>query len=76
MRLLFCVLFLLTCTACASSGASVELSGKKFSVDIADSSEEQALGLMFRNNMPADHGMLFIFPSVAVRSFLMINSRF
>lgn len=75
MRLLFCVLFLLNCTACASSGPGVELGGKKFSVEIADTSEKTALGLMFRDNMPSDHGMLFIFPAEAPRSFWMKNTR-
>ena len=75
MRLLLCLLMLTTCTACASGGPSVELGGKRFSVEIADSSEEQALGLMFRDSMPEDQGMLFIFPNEAPRSFWMKNTR-
>ena len=59
MRLLLCVLMFATCTACASGGSSVELGGKSFSVEIADTREKQALGLMFRDEMPADEGMLF-----------------
>jgi len=66
---------LAACTACASSGPSVELGGKRFSVEIADTSQEQALGLMFRDEMPADQGMLFIFPNEAPRSFWMKNTR-
>ena len=75
MRHLFCVLFLVTCTACASSGSSVELGGKEFSVEIADTSEKHALGLMFRDSMPSDHGMFFIFPAEAPRGFWMKNTR-
>ena len=75
MRLLLCVLMLTACTACASGGPGVELGGKSFSVEIADTSEKQALGLMFRDKMPADHGMLFIFPNEAPRSFWMKNTR-
>jgi uncharacterized membrane protein (UPF0127 family) len=63
------------CTACASGGPSVELGGKSFAVEIADTREKQALGLMFRDEMPADKGMLFIFPSEAPRSFWMKNTR-
>jgi hypothetical protein len=63
------------CTACASGGPSVELGGKSFSVEIADTREKQALGLMFRDEMPADQGMLFIFPNEAPRSFWMKNTR-
>jgi uncharacterized membrane protein (UPF0127 family) len=75
MRLLLCLLMLTTCTACASGGPGVELGGKRFSVEIADSSQEQALGLMFRDSMPEDQGMLFIFPNEAPRSFWMKNTR-
>jgi uncharacterized membrane protein (UPF0127 family) len=75
MRLLLCVLMLITCAACASGGPSVELGGKTFAVEIADTSEKQALGLMFRNSMEADQGMLFIFPNESPRSFWMKNTR-
>ena len=75
MRLLLCVLMLVTFTACASGDPSVELGGKNFAVEIADTSEKQALGLMFRDNMEADKGMLFIFPNEAPRSFWMKNTR-
>ena len=75
MRLLLCVLMLTTCVACASDGPSVELAGKTFSVEIADTQEKQALGLMFRDSMPTDQGMIFIFPNEAPRSFWMKNCR-
>jgi len=75
MRFLLCVLMFTACTACASGGPSVELGGKSFSVEIADTREKQALGLMFRDEMPADQGMLFIFPNEAPRSFWMKNTR-
>lgn len=75
MRTLLCVLMLITFTACASGGPSVELGGKTFAVEISDTSEKQALGLMFRDSMEADKGMLFIFPNEAPRSFWMKNTR-
>jgi len=53
----------------------VEIGGKRFSVDIADTNQKQMLGLMYRDEMPADHGMLFIFPNEAPRSFWMKNTR-
>jgi uncharacterized membrane protein (UPF0127 family) len=65
----------LTCTACSAGEPSVELKGKRFSVEVADTREKQALGLMFRDSMPMDHGMLFIFPREAPRSFWMKNTR-
>ena len=75
MRILLCVLMFVTCTACASGGPSVELGGKSFAVEIADTREKQTLGLMFRDEMPADEGMLFIFPDETPRSFWMKNTR-
>ena len=76
MRFLLCMLILTACTACASDGPSVVLGGKTFSVEIADTREKQALGLMFRDSMPADEGMIFLFPNEAPRSFWMKNCRF
>jgi len=75
MRVLLCVLMFTACTACASGGPSAELGGKSFAVEIADTREKQALGLMFRDEMPADEGMLFIFLNEAPRSFWMKNTR-
>jgi uncharacterized membrane protein (UPF0127 family) len=75
MRLLLCVMMLSACTACASGSPSVVLGGKTFSVELATTSEKQALGLMFRDSMPEDEGMLFIFPNEAPRSFWMKNTR-
>jgi uncharacterized membrane protein (UPF0127 family) len=75
MRVLLCILMITSCAACAAKSPSVELGGRSFSVEIADTQEEQALGLMFRDSMPADEGMLFIFPNEAPRSFWMKNTR-
>ena len=75
MRILLCVLMLATCTSCASSEPSVELGGKTFRVEIAETREKQALGLMFRDSMPRNKGMIFIFPNEAPRSFWMKNTR-
>ena len=75
MRFLLSILMILICTACSAGGPSVELGGKRFSVEIAASSDEQALGLMYREEMDANHGMLFIFPNEAPRSFWMKNCR-
>jgi uncharacterized membrane protein (UPF0127 family) len=58
------------------AGPYVELNGEKFTVELAETSDKQALGLMFRDSMEEDHGMLFIFPNEARRSFWMKNCRF
>lgn len=67
-----CALF---CAACVAQEPYVRLKGEKFTVEIADTSEKQQLGLMFRDGMPRDHGMLFIFPTEGMRSFWMKNTR-
>jgi len=75
MRRLLCVLILAACSACASGEPRVVLGGKTFSVEVAETSAEHELGLMFRDSMPADHGMIFIFQDESPRSFWMKNTR-
>ena len=75
MRFLLCMLMLISCVACASGDPSVVLGGERFKVEIADTQQKQALGLMFRDSMPADEGMIFLFPNEAPRSFWMKNTR-
>ena len=58
-----------------AGGPYVELKGERFSVELAQTQEKLALGLMFRDSLPDDHGMLFIFPREARRSFWMKNCR-
>lgn len=69
------VTLLVGTSACATGPSYVELKGQRFTVEIADDPDEQALGLMFRRSMEPDHGMLFIFPTEAPRSFWMKNTR-
>lgn len=45
-----------------------------FRVEIADTPEEQARGLMFRQDLPRDAGMLFLFPAAEERAFWMRNT--
>lgn len=64
-------------TGCgAKSGARVELRDQTYRVELAETPEAQARGLMFRDSMPEDHGMLFIFPDTAMRGFWMKNCKF
>ncbi len=79
----------LTTSACASREAApagpngepmerlsvVTTSGEhSFWVEIADTEEERARGLMFRPPLADNHGMLFQFPDSAERSFYMRNT--
>jgi uncharacterized protein len=43
-------------------------------VEIAADPVRRALGLMFRRSMPADRGMLFVFPEDEILSFWMSNT--
>lgn len=59
-------------TSCEALGApTVELKGQTFIVEIADEEPEQIRGLMFRREMAADHGMLFVYGSPQPQSFWM-----
>lgn len=75
MRNVCLALAALICTSCMAQEPHVILKGERFMVDLAIDSETQALGLMFREEMADDHGMLFIFPSDGMRSFWMKNTR-
>src|SRR5262249_8282176 len=44
---------------------------RRFQVEIADTDAEREHGLMFRQQMAADQGMLFEFPGAGERSFWM-----
>ena len=70
--------FILLLAACAASPEVVLYSQTgtpvRVSVEIADSPEARRYGLMYRNALPDRHGMLFVFPGEAVRSFWMKNT--
>ena len=61
---------------CANQDAAwVELKGHRFSVDIADDEAERARGLMFRDTMARDRGMLFVYEAQQPLAFWMKNTR-
>ncbi|GAB4170880.1 MAG: DUF192 domain-containing protein [Wenzhouxiangellaceae bacterium] len=61
--------------ACEAKDPWVEVGGKRYHVEIADTPETRARGLMFRDRLDDDAGMLFIWPNSAPRSFWMRNTR-
>ena len=65
---------LLLLGGCAS-GNWVELGGQRYNVEIADDDAERARGLMFRDAMASDHGMLFIHDREEPQSYWMKNTR-
>ncbi len=47
---------------------------RAFTIEIADDQSERSAGLMFRETMDDDHGMLFVFPGSAPLGFWMKNT--
>jgi uncharacterized membrane protein (UPF0127 family) len=45
-----------------------------FKIEVADDESERSAGLMYRNYLPADRGMLFIFPQQRQVGFWMKNT--
>jgi len=46
----------------------------EFSLEIADTPEERATGLMSHENLSKNHGMLFVYDDEDIRSFWMKNT--
>ena len=51
-------------------------SGKTITLELARSDEEKGQGLMYRESMPADSGMVFLFDKPELRAFWMKNCHF
>jgi uncharacterized membrane protein (UPF0127 family) len=45
-----------------------------FQLELAETPERRAKGLMYRKSLPADGGMLFVWPNKALRLFWMKNT--
>lgn len=71
--LLLCLIW--TLSSCASGDPTVRLKGRTFTVEVVTTREDQALGLMYREQMDSDHGMLFVNSAEAPRAFWMKNTR-
>jgi hypothetical protein len=70
----------ISCRAVAAEEkASVRIyfpNGEFVLAELALSGEQRAKGLMFRDSMAADRGMLFLFEEEAIHSFWMKNVKF
>lgn len=63
--------------ACAPDLVEIETADGRvaaFAVEIADEPEERSRGLMFRDDLPRDAGMLFLWDEAAPRTFWMKNT--
>ena len=83
MKLPCLLFFALSCVfagGCEQSPAGLAVVGMKignqtFRLEVAATSASQETGLMKRDSMPADHGMIFVFAEEAMRDFWMKNTR-
>lgn len=71
------ILSLLTLAGCASADGKhwVELAGTRYQVELAQNDETRARGLMFRDQMNADNGMLFIHDVEEPQAYWMKNTK-
>lgn len=67
------LLILLLC-GCQPSRNQVTLKGHTFVVEVANDHQSRAMGLMYRESMADDAGMLFIFPQPQPLAFWMKNT--
>ena len=82
-RFTFALLFAtsLCAAGCEQSPAGLSvvkmtIAKKTYNLEVARTETEQEKGLMKRDSMPQDHGMIFVFPDEQMRSFWMKNTRF
>lgn len=79
VAMLLSIVLLSACSARADND-KLSITNKKgkalaaYTVEVAIDDEARARGLMNRKTMPRDHGMLFIFPTVAENAFWMKNT--
>ena len=58
-----------------SQSLSLNISGHPLEVEVAADEESMQKGLMYRNELPKDSGMLFIFSQPEEKSFWMKNTK-
>lgn len=54
----------------------MKIGSRNFELEVARTSQEQERGLMKRDSMPQNHGMIFVFPDERVLEFWMKDTRF
>ena len=71
----------LPCVAQPSDGkpqslpvSKIQVGAYPVSAEVAQTPDQRSLGLMFRFSLPADHGMLFVFPEPQPLGFWMRNT--
>lgn len=66
----------LALAGCASGNDRwVEIGGSRYAIEVADDDAERARGLMFRESLPIDRGMLFIHERETPQAYWMKNTK-
>ena len=86
-RLTICLLFL-ALAGCDDRGPTtgpqpqtglavvqMKMGSRNFTLEVADTDQSRETGLMYRDSMADDHGMIFVFSDEDVRQFYMANTR-
>lgn len=75
-RLLFVLVLTVVLPACSRGDdlITMRVGDHEFRIEIAATAEERERGLMHREELGPDEGMLFVFPDSALRSFWMKNT--
>lgn len=74
-RVLPVLLAVLSVAGCSGDDTfDLAVGDARLTVEVVDTPESRAQGLMFREELPEDHGMLFVFEDAAIRAFYMRNT--
>lgn len=73
--LLVCCLSALAGCAGGDGRSWVEVGGQRYEVEVAKTDEQRARGLMFRDQMDADRGMVFVHDSEDLQAYWMKNTK-
>lgn len=76
-KLIFTIYILFYSLVGMTASLTIETPEKKINLktEIADNNEKRARGLMFRESIPDDYGMIFIFPQKEVVYMWMKNTK-
>jgi uncharacterized membrane protein (UPF0127 family) len=72
--LLIVLLLSLLPASCGADEARVIIKGAVLTVEVVDESAERSRGLMYREHLPENRGMLFVYPQPKILSFWMKNT--
>lgn len=74
MRIFALIAILIYCNLSYGAEMMLTLSGKTFVIELAETPDEHATGLMNRTHLAPNHGMLFVYSSPHQVSFWMKNT--